>query len=206
MLSMKFRQQVAAVMVVAAFAVSSSAQSLGEVARRERANKQARPSARRILTEDDLREGSSAGKATATASVEASEPVEPKPTLSSKDEKLSPAELQGRIKAQKQKVRELEAKIDELQKQLDARNTIGTVSVAQHVLVQPGGIGHNAGVCASLAAVHSHPYKEWCDQPAKLAAEIEQAEVKLREEQAVLEALQEEARRLGFGSAFYDPD
>jgi hypothetical protein len=181
------------------------AQSLGEVARQERARKQSRPPGARILTEEDLKKGETITKPI-EAPETASKPAEPKLAAAAKDERPSPTELQAKIRAQKQKVRELEAKIDELQKQLDARSSIGTVTTGQQVIIQPGGMGSGPGLCATSNAMHSNPYKEWCEQPAKMAAEIEKSEVKLKKERAALEFMQEEARRLGYGSAFYDPD
>jgi hypothetical protein len=206
--SMMLGSRIAATLLTVTVLMSaSSAQSLGEVARQERARKQARPSAGRILTEDDLQKGEPLTKnPVSQPEPEASKPPESKPATTTKDEKPSPGELQAKIKAQKQKVRDLEAKIQELEKQLAKLDTVGTVTVYQNVTGQQGDAGVAVGLCGVSNAMHSNPYKEWCEQPAKMAADIEKSQAKLKEEQAVLERLQEEARRQGYGSAFYDPD
>jgi hypothetical protein len=130
-----------------------------------------------------------------------------KTTEASKEEKQSATKLQAKIKAQKQKVRELEANITKLRKRLDAHNASGgSVTVSQQVLVQPGGIGFNHGLCANSNVITNNPYKEWCEEPAKLTAELEKSQTELKAEQLTLQALQEQARQQGFGSAFYDPE
>jgi len=203
---MRAKQALVVGLTVSLTCVSSSpAQSLGEVARQERARKKAAKPQQRVVTNEEL---NSAGKGKTaaqsregeTAQAAAAKPVRPQ------EEKSSAAELQAKIKAQKEKVRALEAKIREAQKRLDARNAVGTLTVDRRVVIQPGGWGSGPSPCDRSNAMHSNPYKEWCEEPAKLQTEIEKDQSKLAEEKAALEALQEEARRLGYGSAFYDPD
>jgi hypothetical protein len=188
-----------------------SAQSLGEVARRERARKQRPPAQKRVITDSDLPARSTSKRspaATDSFPESASKPGEPKPAEAAKDSKQSAAALEAKIKAQKQKVRELEAHIADVQKRLDAHKSPGgTVTVTMPpVLVQPGGIGFNWGPCATSDAIANNPYKEWCEEPAKLTADLEKSQAELKTEQLTLEALQEQARQQGFGNAFYDPE
>jgi len=93
------------------------------------------------------------------------------------------------------------------QKELDARDSVGNVTVSQRVLISGTGMGSpGPGLCEFSNEMSSHPYQEWCDEPAKWKADLEKTKEKLQTEQAALEALQEQARQLGFGNSFYDPD
>ena len=97
----------------------------------------------------------------------------------------------------------MEAKARELRKRLDERETPGSdVGVSQRILL----LGAGPGVCATSSAMATNPYKEWCEEPEELLAELDKTEEELQKERLALEALQEEARRMGYGSAFYDPD
>jgi DNA repair exonuclease SbcCD ATPase subunit len=182
------------------------AQSLGEVARKERAKKKSSDVKRQVITEEQLRP-TTANEATIAAPAKAGDAKEVKESAAAKGEKQAAAELQAKIKTRKQKVRELEAKVQKLQEQLDKRNSFGTLTVSQQVLIQPGGLGSTGpGWCALSEATTGNPYKEWCEEPVKLNAELEKTESELENERSVLETLQEQARRMGYGSAFYDPD
>jgi hypothetical protein len=185
---------------------AASSQSLGDVARQERQRQASNPpSNRHVITNDDLRAGSP-GEGTTAIAENSADPFAPR---ASYDPNSSAArELQAKIKDQKEKVENLEKSIQELQAKLDARDSVGSVSVYERVV---GGVTFSspppAGTCATYASTGGYnPYQEWCDQPKKWQAEIEAKQTQLDTEHGQLEALQEYARKLGFSSKFYDPD
>jgi hypothetical protein len=194
-------------LATAILATACVAQSLGEVARQQRARKKPADTQRRVITEEELRSSTSkeaVAAAESSTNVEAKEMKESSPTPASKDDTATAAELQAKIRAQKKKVRELEARVQEIEKKLAARETLRNLQVYQHVLNAEW--WNNAGACDLSNALYSNPYKEWCEEPAKLNAELEEKKPELEKERFTLEAMQEQARRQGYGSAFYDPD
>ena len=58
---------------------------------------------------------------------------------------------------------------------------------------------------SEIAAYYS-PYKDWCDEPDKLQADLDKTQKELEVERATLSSMQEEARQQGFGNSVYDPD
>jgi predicted nucleic acid-binding Zn-ribbon protein len=175
------------------------AQSLGDVAREERARKtQGQQNAGHVYTNDDI---SSRQTIAVGLSEEASKGSGQVSTRNSKG--TSAKELQASIRKQKQRVHALEVRIGEIQRRLDERESIGNVTVSQRVVMH-GQVG--PGPCFISDAAVTHPYQEWCDEPAKLTAELQKKTAELKEARTALEDLQERTRRMGYGNAFYDPD
>src|SRR5262245_28671031 len=112
-------------LATATLASVCAGQSLGEVARQQRAKKKPATEQRRVITEDELPSSKSKGAAVADSfqTVEAKEPKESPSTAPAKDEKQFAADLQAKIKTQKQKVQKLEAKVRDLQQRLDQRES-----------------------------------------------------------------------------------
>ena len=178
-----------------------AAQSLGDFARQQRLAKNLPTASHHVITNEDISAGNRAESLPAASGTKKAarenSPVPATPDAS------STAQLRDKIKAQKQKVLELQAHIQEIQKKLDARNNMGDVTASQPIR-QLG--SSRPGPCELSKEASYHPYQEWCDEPAKWKADLEKTKEKLQTEQAKLEALQEQARQLGFGNSFYDPD
>ena len=178
-----------------------AAQSLGEFARQQRLAKNLPTASHHVITNEDISAGNQAGSlpaalGTKKAAHENNNPVPAAPNASSSEQ------LREKIKAQKQKVLDLQAHIQEIQKKLDARHDIGNVTSNQSVY--GADVSRFTSYCGLAVADSSR--QEWCDEPAKWKADLEKTNEKLQTEQAKLEALQEQARQLGFGNSFYDPD
>jgi len=182
----------------------STAQSLGDVARQERARKSLNPHPERhVFTNEDF--------SRAKQEEPASSPSQPdsksaEPGADGRDKQAR--ELQSNIRAQKQKVWQLDGKVREIQRQLEAREPLKGMEVSQRIsLLSSGGMGYKGQTLCSMAYTLSDPsYQKWCDEANKLSAELDKTNVELKQARAVLEALQEQARRLGYGNAFYDAE
>lgn len=184
--------------------VSSLAQdSLGDFARQQRWAKPATPALHEI-TNDDL--ATTASTATST-SPDARNPSSEIGKDSAKDGASKAAEVQAKISAQKEQVKALEDKIAADQKKLDEMTCPKGVTCGQRVLLTGTGMGAPGPTpCQISDALSWHPYQDWCDEPDKLQDEIDATQKQLDSERAVLDSLQEEARRQGFGNSIYDPD
>lgn len=162
------------------------AQSLGDVARQEQQKKGAgaRPKSHHVLTDDDMEQTATSSKSPSSASSgQSKDKKSPREPGDSADAmKPSAAELEERIKEQKQLIQDIEASMKEIQDKLDAWKT----SDCTHVVY--AGTGKNT-----------------CDLPPRLTVEYERAKSQLKTEQADLEEMQEEARRMGYGNSVYDP-
>jgi uncharacterized protein YlxW (UPF0749 family) len=125
-------------------------------------------------------------------------------SASTEERNRTGAELQKQIIALKSRIARLDARIEEIERRLDERSSIG----AGLNVSQPGWIIGVAdpGTCAASKATYYDPYKHWCEEPARLSFELERKEAERDRLQEQLEELQERARRMGYGSAFYDPE
>lgn len=179
---------------------SSSAQSLGDVARQERARKsQSRQVAQHVYTNEDI----SRRQTIPSESFEEHSNDARLQTNQQDSQSMPSKELQARIRTQKQRAHELETRIREIQRRLAERSSIGSVTASQSAIA----LGkRGVGPCELNDAAYTKPYQEWCQEPAKLTAELEKKTAELKEVSKVLGDLQERARRMGYGSAFYDPD
>jgi hypothetical protein len=205
-------RQLLCILSMAAFcAAAAPAQSLGDVARAERLRKASAPSAPRVITNDDIATApaheSPATDPSQVSQGEANEKPEPLPAKTAERKQRPDAkQVQQTIRVQKQKVLALEAHAKQVQDRLDARESVGA-PVAARVLLQGQGVGHSgAGLCPTSAAMYTNPYKDWCEEPEKLRADLKKTQAELEKERGKLEAMQEEARKAGFGSVIYDPD
>ena len=171
----------AAVMLIScAGATLCCAQSLGELARQQQQRKfsSSQSKARHVITDDDIRSSSSTSTTASTAPKSAAQQSRP----SADEDAQSAAELQARIKAQKQHILDIQASMKDLQQQMEPWKT----SDCTHIL-------------------YSDTQRNACDIPQRLTSDYEKAKAQLKAEQTKLEEIQEEARRLGYGSSFYDP-
>ena len=193
--------------VVACFSAALSfSQSLGDIARQQRFLKPA-PTAR-VITNEDI--AARSGKKDQLARADITPAIEISiPKRDSKQQ--SPADVQSKILAQKQKVKQLEDRIAADKKQLAKHDPIGNsgVSVYERVTFQGSlGLGSpGVGFCALPDYIlEQRGLKDWCDEPDKLEADIAAAQKELAVERTSLDAMQEEARQQGFGNSIYDPD
>lgn len=173
-------------------------QSLGDVARQERQRQAASPNpSRHVITNEDLKTRAGSGQSTTAIAENSADPFAPRASYDPNS--AAARELQTQIKDQKQKVQDIEKAIQELQAKLDARGSAGGVQFMAN------GWGDGYGPCGLPNSVYN-PNKDWCDQGKKMQAAIDTKQGELSDQRAQLEALQEQARKLGFSSKFYDPD
>jgi len=177
-----------------------AAQTLGDLARREQLRKQQNAATQRhVYTNEDF-----ALQRADTSEIDAPQPAEPS---SSAGTAKRDAALRATIVEKKKAVRDLERTAAAIQKRLDAHDNPG-VKPSDSVQAQNIG-GMNSpgpGVCVTSAAMGYDPYKEWCEEPARLQAQLETVQAQTKKARSELEALQEKARKLGYGNAFYDPE
>ena len=179
-----------------AFATACFAQdSLGDLARQQRFSKPAQTQQHEITNDDIASSPNSATPKTTSTETRAVDSAQ------KKEEAPDAAEVQAKIRAQKEKIKALEAKIADDEKKLDEFTCPKTVTCGQRVLL----LGTGGGFCSLPSSVYN-PYQDWCDQPDKLQADIDATQKQLDSERAILESMQEEARQQGFGNAIYDPD
>ena len=185
-----------AVALLCFLAASGVSQSLGDIARQQRFLKPA-PTAR-VITNDDI--AARSGKKDQLARADITPAIEI--SIPKRDSK-SPDDVQAKILTQKQKVKALEDRIAADKKQLAKHTDIGDVVVSQRVLIAPVRLGE----CNLPDYIQERRgYKDWCDEPDKLEADIAAARKELATERTSLDAMQEEARQQGFGNSIYDPD
>lgn len=178
----EYLQFLAITLILCSSASFCRAQSLGEVARQQQQKKSlgGQPKPRYVLTDDDMKPSSTSS--TATSDQKKNKKLSQQPEESNDPNTPSVAALQKKIKEQKQLISEIEALMKDIQERLDKWKT----SDCTHVVY--AGTGKNT-----------------CDLPPRLSAEYERAKSQLETEQANLEEMQEEARRLGYGNSVYDP-
>ncbi|MBZ5629907.1 MAG: hypothetical protein LAO06_13695 [Acidobacteriia bacterium] len=183
---MKLLHQLAILAVISSSAVTlCSAQSLGDVARQEKSRKASSPAAKRpTVTNDDLGSRSEESAKPPEAPAEKDATTSAPKSDTAKLRNATAAEFKVKIKERKQRVSDVEAHIKDLQREMDRWKTSNCLYVRYA----------------------DNPYKNACDVPQKLTAEYERSKTQLEKSRAALEALQEEARRSGFGTSVYDPD
>lgn len=172
-----FLQFGAVALLACSAAALCSAQSLGDVARAQQQKKAAssQPKPKHVITEDDIKSSSSS-----TADPFEPKSAAPRPSASSDDHAQSAAELQAKLKDQRERIAEVQASIKEIEKEMERWKT----SDCTHVL-------------------YADTQQNACDIPQKLTADYDKAKEQLKAEQAKLEEIEDEARRQGYGSAFY---
>ncbi len=188
---------------VAGLATCQAQQTLGDAARQNRLQKP--PSnAKHVITNDEIPSVIPEESRTVTEIRE--EGAHANSAASVKTPK--DAELIAKVRAQKQKVKKLEQEIAAKQSKLDNKDCPAGVTCG------PQKLAVRATMCCDLAvttcdvakAAGIHYYDDWCNAPDKLQDEIDADKKRLDEERRVLEGLQEEARKKGYGNAAYDPD
>jgi HAMP domain-containing protein len=171
-------QLVAVFSLLAAVSVSQDSQSLGDVARQTRQQKQTKTApakdapTRKVVTNDEIPEHASA--TVEDSSDQAHEPVSSSPP--SGVGKVPAEQWKAQIQAQKNVV-------SSLQKQIDKLN-------------------------ASIHVVEANLYVngvQYNKRQAEKQQEVERAQAQLEEQKKRLEDMQESARKQGYGSSVYDP-
>lgn len=168
-------------------AVACRAQSLGDVAREQKAKKAttSASSDKHVITNEDIHPGASSAGASqdqgSSGSGSAAKPSRSFPS-SSKGSKPSAEEVKETIKAQKAVVADLESQMKDVQAQLDI---------------------WKARDCR--AWVHQDG-KSACDIPPELNSQKRRLDAELEQERKTLEEMQEKARRMGYGNSVYEPD
>lgn len=194
---------------VVAMQVACLAQdSLGDLARQQRFARPAQAPPHEI-TNDDIASAASTAKPSSSDAQNRTPNLKPT-EFPAKKEAPNAAEVQTKIRAQKDKVKALENKIAADQKQLSKHDPIGNsgVTVYERVYLNGSGLGFPGPGFCSLPdyAQDKLGYKDWCDEPDKLQDDMDAAQKQLDSERAILDSMQEEARLQGFGNAIYDPD
>ena len=162
--------------------LSCSAQSLGDAAREQQVLKKSNSSAsKHLITNDDLHSGEHFTQDRAKPAVKTGDAAESKSAGASTDH-LSADEVKAGIKAQRQKITQLEAQMDDLQKEMEAWKG----SDCTHVL-RPDN-------------------SNTCDIPQKLTAELDRTKGQLDQEKKNLKSMQEDARQMGYANSVYDPN
>ena len=187
-------------------------QSLGDFARQQRLLKPA--SMAHVITNEEL---AASSKSNELARADVNPPIHIS-TPKRDTKQPSSVDVQGKILAQKQKVKELADRIAADQKQLAKHQSMNGSTVDRDTLSKSNlGIYERVTIqglgTSSLAVCQQPDYiqeqrglKDWCDEPAKLEADIAATQKQLATERATLDAMQEDARQQGFGNSVYDPD
>lgn len=158
-------------------AVSSQAQTLGDVAREQRQkqqNKDAHTTAKKVITDEDLPQHGDGEKEPAKAS-DAEE--NGKPDGTARAGKVTAEQWKARIVAQKKVVADMQKQADKL------ANSIHFVS--------------------ANAYVNGPQYNQ---MQVRRQEQLRQLQQQLEEQKTKLEDMQEGARQAGFGNAVYDPE
>lgn len=188
-----------------ALAACGFGQSVAEAARQQK-EQQSKPHPQgRVYTNEDF---PSRAPDTAPPAAAAQEPAgEPNATKSREaaaSKQAAATELQNQVRAQKNKIKGLEARIAEIHRELDQFNSMTGVTYDGMTIFS----GSSSAYCAGVNALYypSAADRLYCEQAFILNAELHRREGELVEAQATLEDLQEQLRRMGYRSNFYDPD
>lgn len=180
------RKLIGILLISSLCALTSAAQSLADAARQQQTAKKSSSSApKHVITNEDLGSSSKSddsGAKPATQKVAAATSSDAaSPALAAEDHP-SAEQVQDQVKAERQKIAQLEAQTSELQKQLDVWKT----SDCTHYL-RPDN-------------------SNTCDIPQKLTAELDRTKSQLAQEKKNLETIQDDARKMGFANSVYDPN
>ena len=165
-----------------ALAAVALGQSVAEAARQEQERQSKPQSGRHVYTNDDF----PARLPEIVPAVSPQDKSSP-PAAAPQSKKPSADEVRAAVLTQKQKMRALDARVADLQRQLDEWTNANL-----------------GNTCDPYN--YYNPYQSWCDTPKYLYAELNKAKAARDEAQGQLEQMQEEARRMGFRSVVYDPD
>ena len=173
------------VMVLAGlFTATAVAQSLGEIARQERAKKGPPPVAAKAYTNDNLPTSGGLSEAGATSGSASSAPSA---TASKSEEKK---EDQGKLEAEwRAKVKEQKDKIAMLERELD-------VSTREYKR-------RTAMFYADAAYSQQYP-QQWAEEGRKYESEVKEKQKELADEKQKLEDMKEDLRKAGLPSSWSD--
>ena len=163
-------------------AVSGFGQSVADAARQQQQRQSKQPVAGRVYTNEDF----PSRLPEAIPAVSPQDKVSP-PAAAPQSKKPSADQVRAAVLTQKQKMRALDARVADLQRQLDEWTNANL-----------------GNICDPYS--YYNPYQSWCDTPKYLYAELNKAKADRDVAQGQLEQMQEEARRMGYRSVVYDPD
>ncbi len=186
-----------------ALTASGFGQSVAEAARQQQQKQQQQPQPaqpeRRVYTNEDFpsRAPESTPPAAAAQEPSAGNSADAPPTKEA-------LELQSQVRALKHKIKGLDARIAEIHRELDQFNSMSGVSYDGITIFS----GSSSAYCSGVNAMWypSVADRLYCEQAFILDAELHRREGERVEAQATLEDLQEQLRRMGYRSKFYDPD
>ena len=163
-----------------------TAQSLADAARQQQTAKKSGSSApKHVITNEDFASSSKSddsGAKRATQKVAAATSSDSPSAAPAAEDHPSAEQVQDQVKAERQKIAQLQAQTSDLQTQLEQWKT----SDCTHYL-RPDN-------------------SNTCDIPQKLTAELDRTKSQLEQEKKNLETIQEDARKMGFANSVYDPN
>ena len=160
-----------------------AAQSLGDAARQQQADKKAAPAkTKHVITNEDIASSGKPADSSPKTSAKKSSSTS-SDSASGDADRRSAQEIQANIKEQRQKIRDIEADMQDIQKQMEPWKTTDCT----HVL-------------------HRGTSMNTCDVPQKLNADYEADKAQLAQEKKNLASMQEEARKMGYANSVYDPN
>lgn len=182
---MKSLLQIAIFLLISLWCLNScTAQSLGDAARQQQAQKKSAPAkTKHVITNDDIASGVKPTDSSAKPSVKKGSSVTSDSGAATDADRPSAPEIQANIKEQRQKIREMEAQMKEIEKELETWKT----SDCTHVL-------------------HANTSINACDEVQRLNSEHEAVKAQLEQEKKNLTDMQEEARKMGYANSVYDPN
>lgn len=157
---------------------ASHAQSLGEIAKQQRErNKQQVTHSSRVLTNEDLGNGSNSGERTPAASPDQKRKASAHAGQSDENNAPSADEFSSKIQHKKQTIAEIEDRIAKLQ---------STINYVQN----------NRNIYANAP--------EYNEEQKRKEQEVSRLKGVLQQQQDELQELQDRARKAGYGNAVYD--
>jgi len=168
------------------------AQSLGDVARQNKAQKSTTASSdKHVITNEEIPEQradspppDSDAKAPDRSQYPAADEPADQQQQSDKQKEQRANQLRNQIRAQKQRLTDLKEQRRQLQEEIEKWQKTDCTHV-----------------------FHDYSYTQnTCDVLPKLNAQNDRLNSTIRQEQSTLESMQEEVRKMGYGNSFYDPD
>ena len=180
---MKPLQRIALVGLVPLWCLPAcTAQSLGDVARQQQADKTSAPKTKHVITNDDIAPVAKPADTSSKTSKKKSTPGSPAPADANAD-RPSAQQIQTTIKEQRERILDVEEQLKDIEKKQDIWKT----SDCTHVM-------------------HANSSINACDEVQRLNSEHETVKAQLAQEKKNLADMQEDARKMGYGNTVYDPN
>lgn len=182
---MKLHRQLAWMALISISSLATcAAQSLADLARQQQAKKSSAPQPKHVITNDDIASGAKSADSSPKGTTTKKSAAHSDAAGSAADaDRPSAEEITAGIKEQRQKIRDVEAQVKDLQQQMDTWKG----SDCTHVL-------------------HSDTLKNACDDLQKVTADLARMKSQLEDEKKNLASMQEDARKMGFSNSVYDPN